>query len=66
MQESKINDSYLQRPVIGVHPIDIHSIHEAKDGGDCKYSTKFVKSYYRDGNGNDSGYYVPGGYYLSF
>jgi hypothetical protein len=25
-----------------------------------------VKSFYLDGNGKNSGYYVPGGYFLSF
>lgn len=33
----KIDDSMRQRPVIGVHPIDLHSIHAAKDGGDCNF-----------------------------
>ena len=32
-----MDDSMSQRPVVGVHPIDIHSIHAAKDGGDCSF-----------------------------
>ena len=59
-------DDIMQRPVIGVHPINICNIHEAKDGGSCKFESKFIKTFYLDGNGNDSGYYVPGGNFLSF
>jgi hypothetical protein len=59
-------DNVLQRPVVGVYPISIHNIHEAIDGGGCKFTKEFIKTYYLDGNGKDLGYYVPGGYFLSF
>ena len=56
-----IDDIVLQRPVIGVHPINIHNLHEANDGGACKFQKTFVKTFY-----GEVGYYVPGGYFLSF
>ena len=59
-------DSIMQHPIIGVYPININNIHEANDGGSCKFSKEFIKTHYLDGNGNNSGYYVPGGYFLSF
>ena len=50
-----IDDIVLQRPVIGVHPINIHNLHEAIDGGACKFQKTFVKTFY-----GEVGYYVAG------
>ena len=49
-----------------MHAIDIHTIHEPNDGGACTYEKKFIKTGYLDGNGKESGYYFPGGHYISF
>ncbi len=49
------------RNIVGVYPISIHNLHEAIDGGACKFEKKFIKSGY-----GAHGYYVPGGPFLSF
>jgi len=37
-KNSNLIDDIMQQPIVGVHPINIHNMQEAKDGGACKYT----------------------------
>ena len=54
----------MQRLIIGVYPISIHNIHEAKDWGARKFEKSFSKTSYLDNNGKDSGYCIPVGHFF--